>query len=245
MERLLNVKEAAEILNVSEMTIRRWTNAGSLRCYRVGGKRERRFKAEDLDRYLGSGRISHEPDGVSLGFGGFRVPDGSHLAHLSLDQGESLEVGASYVMEGLNRGHTILLVAPEARTEAFANGLRGRGADVDDLVRRGRLHLSRGMNDPAAMVTYIAGVAAKSAGAFRAFGDMTWTHAKGWTLSPETTEEAAPVSAGRLLLCQYSLDSFSGAAAMMAVETHGYTVYKGQLIESSYHRHPLCLTWFK
>jgi excisionase family DNA binding protein len=43
MEKLLNVKQAAELLNVSEMTVRRWTNAGLLACFRIGKKRERRF----------------------------------------------------------------------------------------------------------------------------------------------------------------------------------------------------------
>ncbi|MCF8093195.1 MAG: helix-turn-helix domain-containing protein, partial [Desulfotignum sp.] len=28
MEKLLNVRQAAELLNVSQMTVRRWTNAG-------------------------------------------------------------------------------------------------------------------------------------------------------------------------------------------------------------------------
>jgi excisionase family DNA binding protein len=52
MERLFNINETAEILNVSEMTVRRWTNAGLLHCYRVGGKRERRFRSQDLQDYL-------------------------------------------------------------------------------------------------------------------------------------------------------------------------------------------------
>jgi len=39
MERLLDIKDAAGFLNVSAMTIRRWTNSGKLNCYRVGGKR--------------------------------------------------------------------------------------------------------------------------------------------------------------------------------------------------------------
>jgi len=52
LERLLNIKEAAEFLNVSEMTVRRWTDNGSLRCYRVGGRRARRFKPQDLMAYL-------------------------------------------------------------------------------------------------------------------------------------------------------------------------------------------------
>jgi transcriptional repressor of dcmA and dcmR len=52
MERLLDVKDAAEFLNVSEMTIRRWTTSGKLRCYRLGGKRERRFHMRELEEFL-------------------------------------------------------------------------------------------------------------------------------------------------------------------------------------------------
>ena len=36
-ERLLNIREAAEFLNVSQMTVRRWTNEGSFHYYRIGG----------------------------------------------------------------------------------------------------------------------------------------------------------------------------------------------------------------
>ena len=97
LERLLNIREAADFLNVSQMTLRRWTNEGSLRCYRIGGKRERRFTIRDLQDYIKSGARPASPGPVVLGFGGFEAPDGSHMTHLYLDAGEAVEAGASYV----------------------------------------------------------------------------------------------------------------------------------------------------
>src|SRR3954463_16496968 len=51
---LLDIREAAEFLRVSETSLRRWTNAGRLRCLRIGGRRERRFRRSDLLAFLGS-----------------------------------------------------------------------------------------------------------------------------------------------------------------------------------------------
>src|SRR5512137_2714687 len=86
MERLLNIKEAAKILNVSEMTVRRWTNAGSLHCYRIGGKHERRFRIQDLQDYLEKGGVQVDAAGqVPMGFEGLSVPDGSHMTQWRLN----------------------------------------------------------------------------------------------------------------------------------------------------------------
>jgi transcriptional repressor of dcmA and dcmR len=73
---------------------------------------------------------------------------------------------------------------------------------------------------------------------FRLFGDMTWVKERGWGL--ETTRQleemgnSLPTTPGRLFLCQYPLNCFSGQELMMAVETHRYTLYKGALQESPY-----------
>ncbi|OLC08841.1 MAG: hypothetical protein AUH41_07175 [Gemmatimonadetes bacterium 13_1_40CM_66_11] len=53
MQDLLDIKEAAAFLRVSETSLRRWTNAGRLRCFRIGGRRERRFRRADLEAFLG------------------------------------------------------------------------------------------------------------------------------------------------------------------------------------------------
>src|SRR4051812_10714956 len=50
---LLDIKEAAAFLRVSETSLRRWTNAGRLPCLRIGGRAERRFRQSDLEAFLG------------------------------------------------------------------------------------------------------------------------------------------------------------------------------------------------
>src|SRR6266436_5496799 len=50
---LLDIREAAALLRVSETSLRRWTNAGRLPCLRVGGRRERRFRRADLLAFMG------------------------------------------------------------------------------------------------------------------------------------------------------------------------------------------------
>lgn len=45
-ERLWTIDDVAAYLCVSRATVRRWTNAGLLSCYRLGGSRQRRFTRE-------------------------------------------------------------------------------------------------------------------------------------------------------------------------------------------------------
>src|SRR6202035_4856670 len=47
-QRFLTIAEAAEFLHVSQTSLRRWTNSGKLRSFRVGGRNERRFLMDDL-----------------------------------------------------------------------------------------------------------------------------------------------------------------------------------------------------
>ena len=131
VDRLLNIKEAAEFFNVSEMTVRRWTNKGSLRCYRVGSRRARRFRLQDLMAYLEGNDPSSDTHMVRLGFNGFEVPDGSHLTHLSIDPQEALAVAASYVADGLASGETVCVVTPATGTGKVINALRRRSTDQD------------------------------------------------------------------------------------------------------------------
>src|SRR5258706_12229565 len=57
---LLDIREAAALLRVSETSLRRWTNAGRLPCLRVGGRRERRFRRGGLLGFL-SGEAATGP----------------------------------------------------------------------------------------------------------------------------------------------------------------------------------------
>ena len=50
--RLLTVSEAARMMNAHPNSIRRWADIGLLPSYRIGVRGDRRFKAEDVRRFL-------------------------------------------------------------------------------------------------------------------------------------------------------------------------------------------------
>lgn len=53
---LLTVREAARRLSVHPNTLRRWSNKGIIGAHRIGPRRDRRFREEDIEIFLnGSG----------------------------------------------------------------------------------------------------------------------------------------------------------------------------------------------
>ena len=44
----LTLSQAAALLKVSKSSLRRWSNTGDLRCFRIGRRGERRFRRDDL-----------------------------------------------------------------------------------------------------------------------------------------------------------------------------------------------------
>jgi len=48
MKSMLTVREASQLLNVHSNTLRRWTDQGILKAYRIGPRGDRRFRAEDI-----------------------------------------------------------------------------------------------------------------------------------------------------------------------------------------------------
>lgn len=57
-QKLLTIAEAADLLNVSKASLRRWTNQGQLKCHRLGERKERRFLLSDLMAYAPIGEKS-------------------------------------------------------------------------------------------------------------------------------------------------------------------------------------------
>src|SRR2546422_7904088 len=112
-EQLLNIKQAAELLNVSEISLRRWTNEGRLACRRVGGRRERRFRRQDLLDFLEN--LDRRVDDAVL-VGGVPVSPGGHLCGLYDSDLGRLRLAVPFLAEGLRRSDTCFLVAaPRAR----------------------------------------------------------------------------------------------------------------------------------
>jgi excisionase family DNA binding protein len=51
-EQLMTIAEVAAFLRISQNTVRALTDRGELQCYRVGGRKERRFSKADIQAYL-------------------------------------------------------------------------------------------------------------------------------------------------------------------------------------------------
>jgi excisionase family DNA binding protein len=49
---MLTTSDVARLLNVHINTVRRWSNQGILKAYRVGSRRDRRFRQEDISSFL-------------------------------------------------------------------------------------------------------------------------------------------------------------------------------------------------
>jgi excisionase family DNA binding protein len=52
LDRMLTITEAAEILGVSCTSLRRYSNEGKIKTYRIGSGRHRRFRKRDVLEYL-------------------------------------------------------------------------------------------------------------------------------------------------------------------------------------------------
>ena len=49
---LLTVKEVARLLHIHSNTVRRWSDRGIIRAYRITPRGDRRFRREDIARFL-------------------------------------------------------------------------------------------------------------------------------------------------------------------------------------------------
>jgi len=49
---MLTTSEVAHLLNVHINTIRRWSNNGIIRAYRIGPRGDRRFREQDITHFI-------------------------------------------------------------------------------------------------------------------------------------------------------------------------------------------------
>ena len=50
--RMLTVREVAQLLNIHSNTVRRWSDRGIIKAYRITHRGDRRFRREDIARFL-------------------------------------------------------------------------------------------------------------------------------------------------------------------------------------------------
>jgi excisionase family DNA binding protein len=52
MSDMLTVREVARLLHIHPNTLRRWSNNGRIKAYRITPRGDRRFKREEIARFL-------------------------------------------------------------------------------------------------------------------------------------------------------------------------------------------------
>lgn len=238
-DKLLTIKQAAEFLSVSTMSLRRWTNNGKLKCYRVGLKNERRFKRSDLEAFLvETGEASSQ---LTLGIDDMQAPANAHISHFYSQEEASLEAGVAYLRQGLQRGEVVLAMSTASRRPKLLNALEQSGILVPVLLEQGRMQIFEGMENPAKQVELVNQFmdrARREGTVFRLLGDMVWTVERGWDLEQlyelEKGTNQQRESTASLFLCQYDINAFSADVAFMAMQTHNYTIYNQHLNQSPY-----------
>ena len=54
VDSMLTISEVARLLNVHINTVRRWSQSGILKAYRIGSRGDRRYRRTDIENFLAS-----------------------------------------------------------------------------------------------------------------------------------------------------------------------------------------------
>jgi excisionase family DNA binding protein len=132
---LLDIEEAARFLNVSETSLRRWTNEGRLACLRVGRRRERRFRQADLLAFAES-----EPAGNTRSRG--RPHPGTHLIGLYSSDDGAVQQAVTFLSEGFTAGTVSFLLGDATTRGRILAALQHRHPALQTDTAEGRLVVS-------------------------------------------------------------------------------------------------------
>lgn len=128
-DELLDIRQAAALLKVTETSLRRWTDAGRLACLRVGARRERRFRRSDLLAFLEhqpatTGASAARAPGVIIG--GLPVEYGTHLCSIYSNDAARTTLASSFLADGLSDKSATFLFATDDAAKPIMQRL---GAD--------------------------------------------------------------------------------------------------------------------
>jgi excisionase family DNA binding protein len=229
---LLDIAGAAAFLNVSETSLRRWTNSGRLACLRVGLKRERRFRRADLLAFMEDQPRSEIPDSApSARVEASQNGASNHGLHLCGVYETPLGLAtlvAPFILEGLQEGSMCFLIAsPRVRAELVKFITTKRKSLAND-IKAGRLVLAGYRNSGDEQCDYfqaqLESAMANGATSFRIVGDVGMLRKK-TTSSDLLYYEACyderiarryPVQT----LCAYDARSMSGVEILDALKGH-------------------------
>jgi transcriptional repressor of dcmA and dcmR len=233
---LLDIAQAAAFLNVSETSLRRWTNSGRLACLRVGRRRERRFRRADLLAFMESEpipaqiattRASGSERGLTI-IGGRPIALSTHLCGLYANDQGRIKLAVTFLVEALGPGSAAFLLTPTQMRDGILDQLRLARPQLDRDIADGRLVLSEYRDSGPAQLEYWQALfdAALRGGArvLRVVGDTS-------DFSRKVSDEAlVEYEAGYeqnlarrypvVSLCQYDVRQLSGLQVLNALKGH-------------------------
>jgi excisionase family DNA binding protein len=238
-QRFLTISEAASFLHVSEVSLRRWTNSGKLRCFRVGGRNERRFLVEDLIAFMPSEDIQPEQRVDEAGAEDDTTIDYTerHISLFFRDAEEQWKLLRPYIVDHLNADAPVIYLQHSTSSEQLMQRLHAEGLPLDKLIARGLLrvlppsqtYLLPGRFDAQRMLDFIetAIQAGLEAGHKRVLmtGEMTWSlqgapGAEEMAAYEERLNPLVDKYPAVTIVCQYDLKRFSGDIILDALLTH-------------------------
>ena len=258
--RLLTIEEAAQFLNVSKTSLRRWTRLGSLPCVRVGARRERRFQQEDLERLLNPDvlPLPRSPAASDRSIDPIAVLDEAAARgvarHVSLhhhDRDELWRLFRPYVLAHLERGAPMLYIQEDgARADVVAR-LAGEGFDAAALTARGLLrllvptdaYLRTGSFSAPRMIDFmesaILDLRALGHEAILVSGEMTW-----YLSGAEGVTEMIPYEAALndllrrypdvTIVCHYDMTRLPGNVNLGAICAHTHVQLPDRIVAGFY-----------
>jgi transcriptional repressor of dcmA and dcmR len=237
---LLDIKQAAALLQVSETSLRRWTNSGLLPCFRVGGRRERRFRRADLLAFVAGpdlgNRVDPDPSLPARDHreGGDELPFGhqSHRCAFYSSGDERVSQAADFLAEGLRLGNACFLAATTDVRFRIRDRLADHRRSLQTDIDAGRLVFSEYATSAVAQVAYwetmFVRATRSGARALRVVGDVTSAR---FTSAP-TIEDAIAYEADYersfvrrfplTTLCQYDVRGLAGRDVLRLIECHDH-----------------------
>jgi excisionase family DNA binding protein len=220
--KLLTTAEAAEFLKVSEASIRKWSNSGVLKCFRIGGRGERRFFLSDLLDFTEKFE-EHE--------------DSNHISLYFRNETEQLETVIPYLADSLKNGQRVLYVRDRTEEEKLASCLEEKGIRVREHKADGSLcifhssevYLKDGYFDSDRMLAFWESALEESRkmGFKRTFcsGEMTWSlnGLPGVENMMEYERKLNRVTENHpevTILCQYDMNRLTGSVVIEAISSH-------------------------
>jgi transcriptional repressor of dcmA and dcmR len=225
---LLDIAQAAAFLNVSETSLRRWTNSGQLRCLRVGRRRERRFRRADLLAFLEDQPSVDVPARASLASDPVTLTLGAHLCGLYSSDLGRVRLAVAFLLDGLNEKSVCFLVAsPRTRSQIIGSLRKKRPSLRIDLEAKRLIpstHYATGRAQLRYFRDWMDRWASLGVASFRVFGDMWAMRSKVSARALVDFESAFDRAIARsypvITMCSYDARKFAGVEVLNALKGH-------------------------